>query len=68
VGGGYPIPLNENQFIAVMHSNVGMDLEIKLLERLRDHLKSIGWVMKGKNRLFLTPRGDSMCPSLPPAD
>jgi hypothetical protein len=57
--GKYPIPLSENQYTAVMHSNVDMDLEIKLWERLRDHLRPIGWVIKGKNRLDLTPAGDS---------
>jgi hypothetical protein len=66
--GRYPIPLNENQYTAVMHSNVDMDLEIKLWERLRDHLKSIGWVVKGKNRLYLTPRDDSTGASTPSAD
>jgi hypothetical protein len=57
--GRYPIPLNENQYAKVMHSSVDMDLEIRLWERLHAHLKAIGWVMKGKDRLFLTPRDDS---------
>jgi hypothetical protein len=58
--GRYPIPLNENQYSAVMHSSVDMDLEVKLWERLHTHLKAIGWVIKGKDRLYLTPRHESV--------
>jgi hypothetical protein len=57
--GRYPIPVNENQYAKVMHSSVEMDLEIKLWARLHTHLKAIGWVMKGKDRLYLTPRDES---------
>jgi hypothetical protein len=51
--GKYPIPTNENKYICREYSNTEIDLETRLWERLREHLKSIGWIMKGGKRLAL---------------
>ena len=54
--GKYPIPINEKEYMVKIHSNTDIDLETRLWGRLREHLKSIGWIMKGSKRLYLSPK------------
>jgi hypothetical protein len=45
--GRYPLPKYHNDIIVQMHGSTERWLELELWEKLRKHLASISWIMKG---------------------
>ena len=54
--GKYPFPKRPEELQAKTHSSTELNREAELWDRLYEHLKAVGWVMKGGNRLPLTHR------------
>ena len=57
--GKYPFPKRPEELLAKTHSSTELSREAELWNRLYEHLKAVGWVMKGGDRLPLTHRIDS---------